>query len=98
MDVSILTATPVVLGVLTCTEEEQAVKRSTGDGNHGLGWGKTAVEMGLLRMSATGMGKKARITWKGQCCRKRNKMLFGVGFRVWRSADSCVFFFGEGDA
>ncbi|CAM9643665.1 unnamed protein product [Scytosiphon promiscuus] len=60
MDVSILTATPVILGVLTCTEEEQAVKRSTGDGNHGLDWGKTAVEMGLLRMSATGMGKKAR--------------------------------------
>ncbi|CAM9899918.1 unnamed protein product [Pylaiella littoralis] len=60
MDVSILTATPIVLGVLTCTEEEQAIKRSTGDNNHGADWGKTAVEMGLLRMSATGMGKKAR--------------------------------------
>eukprot|EP00904_Undaria_pinnatifida_P001488 jgi/Undpi1/1133/HiC_scaffold_10.g04595.m1 len=58
MDVSILTATPIVLGVLTCLEEEQAVKRSTGDNNHGVDWGKTAVEMGLLRMSATGVGKK----------------------------------------
>ncbi|CBN77125.1 6,7-dimethyl-8-ribityllumazine synthase [Ectocarpus siliculosus] len=59
MDVSIQTSTPVVLGVLTCTEEEQAIKRSTGDNNHGVDWGKTAVEMGLLRMSATGVGKKA---------------------------------------
>ncbi|CAM9955178.1 unnamed protein product [Ectocarpus sp. 12 AP-2014] len=59
MDVSIQTSTPVVLGVLTCTEEEQAIKRSTGDNNHGVDWGKTAVEMGLLRMSATGIGKKA---------------------------------------
>lgn len=40
MDVSILTATPVILGVLTCTEEEQAIKRSTGDNNHGVDWGK----------------------------------------------------------
>lgn len=40
MDVSILTATPIVLGVLTCTEEEQAIKRSTGDNNHGADWGK----------------------------------------------------------
>lgn len=59
MDVSILTATPIVLGVLTCTEEQQAIKRSTGDNNHGLDWGKTAVEMGLLRMSATGVNKKS---------------------------------------
>ncbi|CAN0406638.1 unnamed protein product, partial [Ectocarpus sp. 13 AM-2016] len=40
MDVSIQTSTPVVLGVLTCTEEEQAIKRSTGDNNHGVDWGK----------------------------------------------------------
>ena len=42
MDVSILTATPIVLGVLTCLEEEQAVKRSTGDNNHGVDWGEWA--------------------------------------------------------
>lgn len=40
MDVSILSATPIVLGVLTCTDEKQAVKRSTGDNNHGVGWGE----------------------------------------------------------
>lgn len=48
MDVSILTATPVVLGVLTCTEEEQAVKRSTGDNNHGRDWGKPLQPLLLL--------------------------------------------------
>ena len=48
MDVSILTATPVVLGVLTCTEEEQAVKRSTGDNNHGRDWGKPQLMLLLL--------------------------------------------------
>lgn len=48
MDVSILTATPVVLGVLTCMEEEQAVKRSTGDNNHGRDWGKQQLLLPLL--------------------------------------------------
>ena len=47
MDVSILTATPIVLGVLTCTEEEQAVKRSTGDNNHGLDWGERLNYRGI---------------------------------------------------
>lgn len=59
MDVSLLTSTPVILGVLTCLDEEQATKRSTGDNSHGIDWGKTAVEMALLRMSATGMGKSS---------------------------------------
>lgn len=40
MNVSILTETPIVLGVLTCTEEAQAVTRSTGDKNQGNGWGE----------------------------------------------------------
>lgn len=40
MDVSLLTSTPVVLGVLTCMDEEQAVARSTGDNNHGVDWGE----------------------------------------------------------
>lgn len=42
MDVSILTATPIIMGVLTCLDEEQANKRSTGDNNHGVDWGKQA--------------------------------------------------------
>ncbi len=29
-------------------------RRSIGKDNHGVGWGKTAVEMGLLRLSALG--------------------------------------------
>lgn len=39
MDVSLLTSTPVILGVLTCLDEEQATKRSTGDNSHGIDWG-----------------------------------------------------------
>lgn len=40
---------PVLFGVLTCQTEQQAIDRSTGDNNHGKEWGKTAVEMALLR-------------------------------------------------
>lgn len=43
---------PVVYGVLNCLDEEQVRKRSSGDNNHGYDWGKTAVEMALLRMEA----------------------------------------------
>ncbi|MCB9798283.1 6,7-dimethyl-8-ribityllumazine synthase [Candidatus Nomurabacteria bacterium] len=39
---------PVIFGVLTCLTEEQAKSRSQGENNHGIGWGKTAVEMGLM--------------------------------------------------
>lgn len=46
------TETPVVFGVLTCLTEEQAVARSSGEHNHGYGWGMTAVEMGLLKQSS----------------------------------------------
>lgn len=46
---------PVILGVLTCLDEEQAKARSIGEGNHGIGWGKTAVEMGLMRRKQLGM-------------------------------------------
>eukprot|EP01084_Bolivina_argentea_P292632 503111_1 len=60
MQVSLSTSVPVVFGVLTCLDEKQAEKRSIGKDNHGIGWGKTAVEMGLLRLSALGesIGKK----------------------------------------
>ena len=38
-------AVPVVFGVLTVNTEEQAKDRSTGSNNHGIQWGKAAVEM-----------------------------------------------------
>lgn len=58
MNVGIQTNLPVVFGVLTCMDEEQVKKRSSGDNNHGYDWGKTAVEMALLRSEALGgMGK-----------------------------------------
>mmetsp|Transcript_21336 Transcript_21336/g.32029 ORF Transcript_21336/g.32029 Transcript_21336/m.32029 type:complete len:120 (+) Transcript_21336:488-847(+) len=58
MNVGIQTNLPVVFGVLTCLDEEQVKKRSSGDNNHGYDWGKTAVEMALLRSEAVGgMGK-----------------------------------------
>lgn len=43
---------PIVYGVLNCLDEEQVKKRSSGDSNHGYDWGKTAVEMALLRNEA----------------------------------------------
>ena len=48
MRVGLDTGKPVVAGVLTCLNEKQAVVRSTGDNNHGYGWGLTALEMALL--------------------------------------------------
>lgn len=41
--------TPVIFGVLTCLNEEQAIVRATGENNHGYGWGMSAVEMALLK-------------------------------------------------
>jgi 6,7-dimethyl-8-ribityllumazine synthase len=40
---------PVVFGVLTCLNEKQAHDRAFGKNNHGISWGHTAVEMGLLK-------------------------------------------------
>ena len=48
MRVSLDTGKPVVAGVLTCLNEKQAVARSTGDNNHGYGWGMTALEIAIL--------------------------------------------------
>ena len=58
MNVGIQTNLPVVFGVLTCLDEEQVRKRSSGDNNHGYDWGKTAVEMALLRLDALGAASK----------------------------------------
>jgi 6,7-dimethyl-8-ribityllumazine synthase len=57
MSVGLQTSTPIVFGVLTCLNEEQVKKRSIGKDNHGLDWGKTAVEMALLKNEAVGLTK-----------------------------------------
>lgn len=54
MNIGIQTSTPVIFGVLTCLNVKQVISRSTGDNNHGYSWGKTAVEMALLRTEAMG--------------------------------------------
>merc|ERR1719343_1651348 len=59
MNVGLTTNMPVIFGVLTCLNEEQVKKRSSGDSNHGYDWGKTAVEMATLRNQAIGVQKKA---------------------------------------
>ena len=54
MNVGLQTGVPVIFGVLTVNTEEQAKERASGKNNHGLQWGKAAVEMALLRASAIG--------------------------------------------
>lgn len=49
MHVMLDTNTPVIFGVLACQDEKQAIARSTGDNNHGFGWGLTALEMAAVR-------------------------------------------------
>jgi hypothetical protein len=68
MDVNLGTMTPVVYGVLNCLNEEQVVKRSTnanGGHNHGEDWGKTAVEMAIMRAEAL-KGKGQKVGKRGQ--------------------------------
>lgn len=68
MQVGLQTSTPVVYGVLNCLNEDQVKARSTGDNNHGYDWGKTAVEMALLRLEALnmkGMKEKKPLTTMG---------------------------------
>jgi hypothetical protein len=57
MKVSLDTLVPCIFGVLTVLNKEQAMVRCTGDKNEGLGWGRSAVEMALARMSALGFDK-----------------------------------------
>lgn len=57
MQVSLEAMIPAVFGVLTVLNKEQAIARSSGAKNEGLSWGLTAVEMGLARMSALGVGR-----------------------------------------
>lgn len=52
LQIQLQTTIPVIFGVLTCMDEGQAKARSTGENNHGISWGKTAVEMALMRTAA----------------------------------------------
>lgn len=54
MKVQLETLVPVVYGVLTCFNNEQAVVRSSGETNNAFSWGQTAVEMAKRRRSALG--------------------------------------------
>lgn len=74
MDVNLSTMTPVIYGVLNCLDEEQVAKRSSnanGGHNHGEDWGKTAVEMAIMRREAltkggaAGEGKAAKLEAMG---------------------------------
>jgi 6,7-dimethyl-8-ribityllumazine synthase len=58
MNTGLQTQLPIIFGVLTCLNEDQVRARSSGKHNHGYDWGKTAVEMALLRSEALG-GKAA---------------------------------------
>ncbi|HBU06740.1 MAG TPA: 6,7-dimethyl-8-ribityllumazine synthase [Candidatus Magasanikbacteria bacterium] len=49
MRLNLDTGIPVIFGILTCLNEEQAVERSSGKLNSGYEWGMTAVEMALLK-------------------------------------------------
>lgn len=51
MRVGLDTGVPVILGLLTVLNDEQALERAgfNGGHNHGLDWGSAAVEMGLQR-------------------------------------------------
>ena len=52
MNVGLSFNTPVIFGVLTCLTEEQAKERaglSSKGHNHGIDWGYSAIEMGLLK-------------------------------------------------
>jgi 6,7-dimethyl-8-ribityllumazine synthase len=49
MDINLAHDVPVIFGILTCLTEEQAMSRASGDNNHGYAWGKSAVEMALLK-------------------------------------------------
>ena len=61
MSVQLQTSVPCAFGVLTVLDEDQAAKRSYAGENHGESWGKTAVEMAVLRQEALGLAKKGTI-------------------------------------
>ena len=50
MKLNVETGVPVIFGILTCLNEQQALDRSVGDKSHGYNWGLSAVEMALLNV------------------------------------------------
>jgi 6,7-dimethyl-8-ribityllumazine synthase len=51
MNLNLATVTPMVYGILNCTDKAQVRRRSSdlnGGHNYGVDWGKTAVEMAIL--------------------------------------------------
>ena len=64
MQVGLNHSIPCLFGVLTVLSKEQAIKRSTGDTNEGLSWGRSAVEMGLLRQQylTTGNASEEKVS------------------------------------
>lgn len=57
MTVGLRTSVPCLFSVLTVQTEQQALDRSAGPNNHGLQWGKTAVEMVQTRRACLRYGK-----------------------------------------
>lgn len=55
MDIQLSVNVPCVFGVLTCPDKATAEARSIGDKSHAGDWGKTAVEMAVLRGSQVGV-------------------------------------------
>lgn len=56
MSVQLQTQCPIIYGVLSCMDENQVKARCSGNNNHGEDWGRTAVEMALLRNEALNVG------------------------------------------
>jgi 6,7-dimethyl-8-ribityllumazine synthase len=54
MQVALDSFIPIIFGVLVVNSKEDAMQQSSGPGNAGIAWGRSAVEMGLARISAMG--------------------------------------------
>ena len=62
MDLQLTLSIPMIFGLLTCSNKEQATDRSIGDKSQAANWARTAVEMANLRVSQVGgvsAGKKS---------------------------------------
>mmetsp|Transcript_48733 Transcript_48733/g.76091 ORF Transcript_48733/g.76091 Transcript_48733/m.76091 type:complete len:237 (+) Transcript_48733:3-713(+) len=59
MSLGLQTGMPIVCGVLGVHSWEQAESRATGDNNHGVWWGLTAVEMATLTNTQKGKASPA---------------------------------------
>ncbi|MBH41668.1 MAG: 6,7-dimethyl-8-ribityllumazine synthase [Candidatus Magasanikbacteria bacterium] len=48
MDLQMQKNIPIIFGILTCLNQEQALARSVGEKSHGDSWAATAIEMACL--------------------------------------------------